>query len=379
MKSLTYSISQLISLSLAVCLISLLSACGPRYKTPQMVTFEQRLQTPELKKLRTACPDLINDSLKYYQKAKELHEDNEPEESEYYVTLARITWQTAEKRASYQSYRVEMSKAKARFESAQALLNDSLRRKDSLMKMRAQQQNLMRNANLEAERTRTQQGEALTASYKEALAQAKASMKMAQEMRAPEFAPGPFKKGEIALRSSEASAQRADLINARRIAEGATMDFKAAMESARPAFEKEKQKQDLTLRMKTLVQEGNLIDSGNASLEPRGVVLSLTGLHRKAKLRRNANEVLDQVARLVDKYSDLRIIIEGHTNAYGNTKQKKTRTERMAREFLDQLKARVSQTLKVTTLGRGDYAPMVGNAKSIKNIRIDVVFFKPRL
>ena len=48
-----------------------------------------------MSRLKLITPQLVKDSLAYYEKAKELHQDNEPEERDHYIRLAEITWQTA--------------------------------------------------------------------------------------------------------------------------------------------------------------------------------------------------------------------------------------------------------------------------------------------
>jgi hypothetical protein len=104
--------------------------CGPRLKTPEMVSFEQqKMDVNKLQSLQGKSPDLVNESLKYYGQAVEAHNDNEPEESSYYVKLAQISWQTAERRAQYLDHRAKMSTIKMRLDQAQKLLNLALKRK----------------------------------------------------------------------------------------------------------------------------------------------------------------------------------------------------------------------------------------------------------
>ena len=118
-------------------LMTIMSACGPRFKTPQMVAFEQQKSTPAHAQLKLDCPDLINDSLAYYTRAYELYEDNEPEESEHFLIMASITWRIAEKRSAFLKHRQKMNEAKSRYERAQLLLADTQRRKEALLNMKA--------------------------------------------------------------------------------------------------------------------------------------------------------------------------------------------------------------------------------------------------
>ena len=95
-----------LSAALFVLLIGVCTACGPRLKSAEMVSFEQQMMNRvQLQKLQGQCPDLVSESLKYYQRALQEYESNETEESAYYIKLAQITWQTAEMRTLYLEHR----------------------------------------------------------------------------------------------------------------------------------------------------------------------------------------------------------------------------------------------------------------------------------
>ncbi|MAD60932.1 MAG: hypothetical protein CMH49_05390 [Myxococcales bacterium] len=356
------------------------TACGPRLKTPALVSFEQqRLDQSKVQKLQTQCPDLMNEAFKYYNKALEAHNDNEAELSSYFIKLAQISWQTSERRAQYLEHRSKMTIVKTRLNQAQKLLNLALQRKQELKDMQVKQADLIRKEASAREQNRKQAEQAQGQQVKIALDQARIARQAALKVVAPEFAKGLYNKGEMALKSAEAAIQRGDFINAERIAVGANEDFKAAETAALPMYEKDQRKLALKKKMDELLRDASSITGGSAVMESRGVVLTVSGLYRRGKQSPRAPKILGDLVNLVSKYKTFRLIIEGHTTSHGSRKKKLAKTESMANEVMNYVKAQVGNDLKVGALGRGDYAPFVANTKSPQNERVDIVFFKPRL
>lgn len=360
--------------------LGLFVACGPRLKTPELVSFERRkLDQAQLQSLQSQCPDLVTESLKYYSEALEAHEDNEPEESSYYIKLAQISWQTAERRSQYLSHRSKMAAVKANLDQAQQLLNLALKRKQELNDMQVKQASLIRQEASAREQDRKQAENALGEQVKQALNQARQERDLALKVHAPDLAKGLYNKGEMALKSAEAAIQRTDFLNAERIAKGAAEDFKAARGAALPLYETEQKKLSLDERMKELLREASGLTGGSAVMEPRGIVLSLSGLYRSGKQTDRAPDVLTDLTKLLSKYGEFRLIIEGHTTSRGSRQKKLEQSERMANEVMSYLRARLGSELKMSALGRGDYAPFLADPKNAQNERIDIVFFKPRI
>ena len=355
-------------------------SCGPRLKTPALVSFEQqKLEQSKVQKLQTQCPDLMNEAFKYYNKALEAHNDNEAERSSYFIKLAQISWQTAERRAQYLEHRSKMTIVKTRLNQAQKLLNLALQRKQELKDMQVKQADLILKEASAREQSRKQAEQAQGEQVKLALGKAREAREAALKVTAPEFAKGPYNKGEMALKSAEAAIQRGDFINAERIAVGAVEDFKAAEIAALPLFEKEQRKLALNKKMADLLRDASSITGGSAVMESRGVVLTVSGLYRRGKQSSRAPKIFGDLVNLITKYKEFRLIIEGHTTSHGSRKKKLAKTEKMASEVMNYIKAQVGSNLKVGALGRGDYAPLVANTKSPHNERVDIVFFKPRI
>ena len=131
--------------------------------------------------------------------------------------------------------------------------------------------------------------------------------------------------------------------------------------------------------MNDLLRDGSQISGASTALEARGVVITLSGVYRRGKKTSQANTILNQLVSLIEAYSDLRMIVEGHTTAHGSRKKKLKQSESMANEVMTYIKSKSSKSLRLGALGRGDYSPITDNPKSLQNERVDLVFFKPRI
>jgi outer membrane protein OmpA-like peptidoglycan-associated protein len=343
-----------------------------------MLAFEQQQVSSQLEILKRDCPDLINDALRYYERAKELHEDNEPEETEHYVTMASVTWRTAERRSLFLAHRQRMAGAKQRYERAQLLLMDAQRRKEALLKMQLERQQLLtRQASPAA--VVTEQQKAQEAALKQVLDEAMAAKAQADGVNAQKNAPALYNKGVAALKGVDVSVRSGQLTAATSLARGATRDFLSAKEASAELFERAEAQRIAMARMDELLDEAQRLPSSSASNEARGVVLSISGLFKRGKLVNAQRRTLDQVADLINRYPGLRIMVEAHTYKQRQRQKALSITEGMAKEVEALLRPLLTDPdVKLSTLGRGDYAPAVSNPRSLDNERVDIVFFKPR-
>ena len=70
-------------------------ACGTPPKPAELVAFEQMRSEGEAETVKERHPDLYEEAEKYYKRALEAHEDDEPETALHNTRLASITWRTA--------------------------------------------------------------------------------------------------------------------------------------------------------------------------------------------------------------------------------------------------------------------------------------------
>ena len=144
-------------------------------------------------------------------------------------------------------------------------------------------------------------------------------------------------------------------------------------------FEKRKRKEQLEERMQRLLRETSQVRNAESAMEMRGVVVTLSGLYRRQKLTERGRSVLNEMAMIISRYSDLRIMVIGHTTSRGKRQAKLNRSEKLANQARDVIMSKVTSSVQLSVVGRGDYVPYASNPRSPKNERIEVVFFKPRI
>lgn len=373
-RPLSSSICFLFSLALAG--VSLVG-CGPRPKSAEMVSYERlKMDQVRLQNLQKQCPDLIAESLKQYELARD---EGDEKLSQHYIKLAQITWQTAEMRALHMEHRAKMSAVQSRRDAAQQLLNSAIARRKELSSLKTRQARLLEQRAIEQQQSQQASQQEQAKLVEDHLREARRLRDQANQLRAPELVPGPYKRAEMALRSAEATVQRQDLSNAARIAQGAQRDFKQAIAAAKPLFEKYQRKAELEERMQKLLRESSQVRGAEAMIEMRGVVVTLKGLYRKHKLTSRGRAILTEIAPVIARYSDLRVMIIGHTTSYGKRQAKIDRSEKMATQARDVLLSQMTSQMQFNVVGRGDYVPISSNSRSAQNDRIEIVFFKPRI
>ena len=375
-------ITHLVTLGLLIGVTMITAGCGSRVKSSSLISFEQNmLDKRRVDDLKKQCPDLVNEAMSYYKLALDDNEYGSSEDSLYYLQLAHITWTTAERRQAQLAHRIRLTEVQRRYENAQNLLNFALTRKKELSLLQTRQARIVQQQSVSQRRQSQQENQELAQQVQSSIANARKARAEAQAVQAQHFVPGPYKKGEMALRSAEATLKRGDFGNAVRIANGARDAFKSAVVAAQPFLKKQQERKAVEERMRQLIQDASQLPGVEASAEMRGVVVSLSQLYRRKKLTSNGHESVRRLAQLVGRYNDLRIIIEGHTRSRGRRKRKQALS--LSQVMADEVKGIVTRLankpLKISALGRGDYAPITGNPRDARNERIDVVFFKPRV
>lgn len=339
-------------------------ACGTRRTPTQITQYDLRAKQDHLTKLKKVSFEFVKSAQEYAAKAKELHEDNEPEECLHYIERAHLALSIAEKRYISQQHRSNIRVESERYQQNQLLMNDLLKRKAQLAQLVSSRT---------TEQTQAKEAVALL------LANTQKSFDEAKKIKADKYAPGPFKKADFALKTANKSMQMGDSVSAQRMAQNAQQDLKIAIAVAMPFYQKEEAKAKGKAKLSKLLSEAAGIDQVEAEMETRGVVLHVRGLFYKGRKKRGRDYILEQIISLINRYGDLRIMVEGHTYSRGSNKKKLRRTEKMAQNILNEIKGRSSYAgLNISALGRGDYAPIMSNSKSRKNERVDLVFFMPR-
>ncbi len=81
----------------------------------------------------------------------------------------------------------------------------------------------------------------------------------------------------------------------------------------------------------------------------------------KADLRPEAQAELTELARILNKYSDTNILIEGHTDSTGSEDYNQTLSERRARSVSAYLAAQNVDSRRFSVIGYGEMQPIASN------------------
>jgi tetratricopeptide (TPR) repeat protein len=200
----------------------LVSACGPRNKTVELVRFENMLGLADREKLEKACPDLYQEAVNAYKKALEMHLDNEPEESAYYMTLANITWKTAEQRSEYQEHQIKLNDINQRLATAKDILTKALQRKEELLSRDAEQRKAI-NENKEG--------------LVQTLQDLDQRMLEAEKLGINLLVPALYNKAKMTISATRQTFDANDIFSSSRLASSAKDDVTQMFNSAQPMLE----------------------------------------------------------------------------------------------------------------------------------------------
>lgn len=337
-----------------------LSACGPRNKTPEMVSFELLLNEPDRETIEKSCPDLYQEAVEYYKKANEMHLDNEPEEASYYVTLANITWKTAQQRSVYETYRVKLNDLNQRLSTAKDILTKALARKDELSKQETEQKNAInQNKN----------------SLLVTLQNLDQKMIQADNSGFQTLIPAQYTKAKMTINAVRQTFEAGDVLSAARLATTAIEDVDQMFVLAQPLLEAQNKQKDKELKLNQLLASSSRIEGAQAREESRGVVVSIHQLFQQGKIPSSKHYLLEQLAGLIQEFPDFRVVVEGHVHTHKNAKQRLAISDQVAQSVVGYIKGSLPNT-SITAIGRGDEVPFINGGGPKMNDRIEVVFFK---
>jgi outer membrane protein OmpA-like peptidoglycan-associated protein len=268
---------------------------------------------------------------RYYALAAKAFDDGEDEQLKQYVELAKLSWETA----------VEREKT----EAAERRTEAAVAKQTSMESQKAEQ--LARKAELDARITRMERILAM--------------------------------QGEEAKSAAEKKRLEAELAKARE--EHARL--KAESEAKSSALAGEKAKLDVLEERKTLLEEAAKIPAGSAKQETRGVVITLHELFApgKTQVQLTHEYVVEEIAKLANKYSTYAILVEGFTDSRGrpadNLALSTSRAQSVANRLVSVGKVDLN---RIRSAGYGEERPVADNSTSdgrAKNRRIEVVFVFP--
>jgi len=122
---------------------------------------------------------------------------------------------------------------------------------------------------------------------------------------------------------------------------------------------------------------------------PYGLKIKISNIefeYNKARLRGNAFDILDKVTKILDKYSNYKVIIVGYTDSIGSEEYNLKLSERRAKAVYDYLVDNGIDANRLTSLGKGEANPVAPNTNPdgsdnpegrAKNRRVEFLLIKP--
>jgi outer membrane protein OmpA-like peptidoglycan-associated protein len=133
-------------------------------------------------------------------------------------------------------------------------------------------------------------------------------------------------------------------------------------------------------RERTERMQRALAEIAETRSDARGFILTLPGLFfdtGKATLKTGARNVLNRVAEQLMQNPEVTIVVEGHTDSVGSEESNQTLSEQRASAVREYLTGRGVPAARVSTVGRGEGAPIATNdtaAGRQQNRRVELVF-----
>lgn len=96
----------------------------------------------------------------------------------------------------------------------------------------------------------------------------------------------------------------------------------------------------------------------------------------KATIKRESNDVLDQIAQVLNAHAEIKLSVEGHTDSDGSAEKNLDLSERRAGAVVDALVSRGVDTSRMTSVGFGDMRPLTSNMTrrgKAQNRRVELV------
>ena len=211
----------------------------------------------------------------------------------------------------------------------------------------------------------------------DALARAERSLTKAQEAEAEEHAGDTYRKSEAALQRANQAIRDQDFESAISLAQESISHSVTALTMAEAKTERLRRIQEIEAEI--MEAAGKIADT-NARETNRGVVISMGGaLFAKgsSQIRNEAKSRLKTLAEILKKYSEYKIVIEGHTDSIGSDESNLKISRQRADNFLMHLVDQEGMPLeRLSSVGYGESRPIASNMNEAgrrQNRRVDVV------
>jgi outer membrane protein OmpA-like peptidoglycan-associated protein len=103
-------------------------------------------------------------------------------------------------------------------------------------------------------------------------------------------------------------------------------------------------------------------DLTQLSTLPKTLTRGVTFSHRRTTLSEDSRKLLDEAATILQRYPDVKMMIEGYTDSVGNPDFNRLLSEHRANAVRDYLIERGIEPLRLVAIGRGIENPIASNA-----------------
>jgi outer membrane protein OmpA-like peptidoglycan-associated protein len=327
---------------------------------------------------------LAKEADRAYAKALEAREDGEHENVLHFTRVAAITWRTAAIGAEVNDARRAKTAAEQALTDAQGRLKHAQQRIGAATAAIARQKRMTAMAKQLEEAEARGRAQRESAAAKAAVQAAMKQLRNAEALNAAAYAPGPFNKAQASMAMAMDALQASRFTDAEAAANFVLADAKAAEIAAKPMYEFEEKKRNLTAKLNALFGQLNQIPGSEARIEGRGAVVTLRGLFKPGKST-VLDEALGSVHRIggiAKEFKEFRIIVEGHTDNRGKSAKNLALSETRAASVKGHIAETGVPASQLSVLGKGDYEPIADNssrAGRAKNRRVEIVFLRPTL
>lgn len=359
-----------------VCVLTLaFTACGPGPKSQMLDDLEQQLQDPSAKDVKEApgAAKPYREARQYRRLSLEAWQDGKDELSEEYAVLGILRYRTAAAIAEQHENKTRLDAANAKVGGAnpeivainqeQIKLNDevaALQREVAQARRRKEEAERRANAlqNQQNMQVQDQASGAKLTALNNKLREVETAKQKADAVNAQEHAPAKYNPADNQLKSirtllagsRNASDQMlADAGNALNL-------FQQAAVEAEPKFKEAQEKLDPTVRRSKLRSDAEAVfGSTYVQAEPAGARVILADLFDTggSSVRPSSSRLLEELAKLAQKYDEFSIFIEGFTSASGDATENLGLSQLRARAIKDYLTGAGVKGSRIETKGMG--------------------------
>jgi len=368
-----------------VTVVALSAACSGGPRLVGLGAYEQARSAPAADEVARRYPKLSAEAHAHYTLALAASRAGKAAEARHAARLARATWAAAEVYAERRGYRARL----AELQNQQRLIEEQISAARTRKRDAARADEL--KARLQALRARTdalgQLGHPAADVLSVTLADlmSAADLDAARLVQTDELQARTTFEAALAWAETDAGQPVLGLTTGRAaspLPERARAEAKALLTLAEPRWSEDRHLAETNRALAEVLREAVALPEAEATLEGRGLVVTLRALFRDGETTLNPERLpaVLAIASLAQRHPDLKLRIEGHTDPRKDAAAALQLTEERARSAAAALVAAGVEDARISAVGRGADQPVAKNESRdgrVRNRRIEVVFLRP--